>query len=142
MVAVPWPTAVATPVAAPMVAIAVLLELHATWLVRFTVAPDEVDPTARNWAVCVGAGTVCEPGITEIETIVPPAWPPLEPDTVTVALALTGPLYPPALAVIVVLPEPTAVASPDAVTVATEGALEVQVTPDVMLCVERWVALP
>jgi hypothetical protein len=125
-----------------MVAIAVLLELHATWLVRFTVAPDEVEPMARNWLVWVGAATVCEFGITEIETTVPPAWAPLEPDTVTVALALTGPLNPPALAVIVVLPEPTAVASPDALTVATEGALELQVTPDVMFWVDWWAALP
>jgi len=142
MVAVPWPTAVASPVAAPMVAICTLLELHATWLVRFTVAPDEVVPTARNWLVCVGEATVCEPGITEIETIVPPACPELEPETVTVAVALTGPLYPPALAVMVVLPEPTAVASPAALTVATAGALDVQVTPVVIFWVERWVALP
>jgi hypothetical protein len=34
-----------------MVAICVLLELQATWLVRFTVAPDEVVPMAMNWLV-------------------------------------------------------------------------------------------
>jgi hypothetical protein len=97
---------------------------------------------ARNWLVWVGAATVCEPGITESEITVPPTWVPLEPDTVTEALALTGPLYPPALAVMVVLPEPTAVASPDEFTVATEGALEDQVTPVVMFWVDWWAALP
>jgi hypothetical protein len=125
-----------------MVAIAVLLELHATELVRFTVAPDEVDPMARNWLVWVGALTVCELGMTLIETIVPPAWPPLEPVTVKVALALMGPAYPPALAVIVVEPAPTAVASPAAFTVATEGVVEVQVTLPVMFCVDWCAALP
>ncbi len=51
MVSVPWPTAVARPVVAPTVAICVLLELQATWLLRLTVAPDEVDPMAMNWLV-------------------------------------------------------------------------------------------
>ncbi len=137
MVAVPAPTAVANPVLAPTVAIAVLLELHATSPVRFTVAPEEVDPIARNWLVCVGAATVCEPGMTEIETMEPPAWLPPEPLTEMVAVALTGPLNPAALAVIVVEPAPTAVASPDEFTVATEGVLEAQVTPEVMFWVER-----
>jgi hypothetical protein len=38
-------------VAAPIVAIGVLLEFQATWFVRFTVAPDEVVPMAMNWLV-------------------------------------------------------------------------------------------
>jgi hypothetical protein len=77
------------------------------------------------------------------ETILPPAVPPLEPVTVTVALELTGPLNDAALAVIVVVPAPTAVASPVlGPTVATEGTLEVQVTEVVMFCVERDFALP
>jgi hypothetical protein len=57
MVTLPWPTAVARPVPAPMVAIWVLLELQATWLVRLTVAPVEVVPMARNWLVWVGEAT-------------------------------------------------------------------------------------
>jgi len=78
----------------------------------------------------------------EIEAILPPAEPPLEGATVRVALELTGPLNAVALAVIVVVPAPTAVASPEALTVATEGALEVQVTLLVTSCVEGWFALP
>jgi hypothetical protein len=66
------------------------------------------------------------------ETILPPAVPPLEPVTVRVALELAGPLNDAALAVIVVVPAPTAVATPAALTVATEGTLEVQVTELVM----------
>lgn len=41
-----------------------------------------------------------------------------------------------ALAVIVVVPAPTAVATPEALTVATDGVLEVQVTVLVIFCVE------
>jgi hypothetical protein len=79
----------------------------------------------------------------ESEAILPPAVPPpLEPVTVTVALELTGPLNDVALAVIVVVPAPTAVAIPEAAMVATEGTLEVQVTELVMFCVERDFALP
>jgi hypothetical protein len=51
MVVLPLPTPVASPVVAPMVAIWGLLEVQATWLLRFTVAPDEVVPMARNWLV-------------------------------------------------------------------------------------------
>jgi hypothetical protein len=76
------------------------------------------------------------------ETIFPPATPPPAEVTVRVAVELTGPLNAVALAVIVVVPAPTAVASPEALTVATAGALEVQVTALVIICVERWFALP
>jgi hypothetical protein len=44
--------------------------------------------------------------------------------------------------VIVVVPAPTAFATPEALTVATEGTLEVQVTELVMFCVERCCELP
>jgi hypothetical protein len=47
-VELPLPTAVASPVVAFIVAICVLLELHATWFVRFTVAPEDVVPMAMN----------------------------------------------------------------------------------------------
>jgi hypothetical protein len=50
IVVVPWPTAVASPPTL-IVATCALLEFHATWLVRFSVAPDEVVPIAMNWLV-------------------------------------------------------------------------------------------
>ena len=46
------------------------------------------------------------------------------------------------LAVIVVVPAVTAVTSPEALTVATEGVVEVQFTPLVMSCVDRCFGLP
>ena|ERR1700677_3832439 len=119
-----------------MVAICVLLELQITWLVRLIVAPDEVSPMARNWLVSFGEETDWDPGMTEIEAIVPPATPPLEPVTVRVALELVGPLNAAAPAVIVVVPGPTAVTIPESLIVATEGALEVHVTPLVIFRVE------
>jgi hypothetical protein len=78
----------------------------------------------------------------ESETILPPPVPPLEPVTVRVAVELTWPLNPVALAVIVVVPAPTAVAIPAALMPATEGTLEVQVTELVMFCVDEFFALP
>jgi len=143
IVALPLPTAVASPVVVPIVAICVLLELQATWLVRFTVAPDEVVPMARNWVVCVGDATACEVGIIATDAIVPPAVPPpLEPVAVRVALEVTWPLNESVLAVIVVVPAPTAVATPAALIVATAGTLEVHVTELVMFCVVGCFALP
>ena len=59
--------------------------------------------------------------------MLPPVAP--EPVTVRVALELVRPLKACPPAVIVVVPAPTAVAIPEAFTVATEGVLEVQVTP-------------
>ena len=50
MVVVPWPTPVASPLEL-IVATCTLLELQATWPVRFSVAPDEVVPIAMNWLV-------------------------------------------------------------------------------------------
>ena len=111
-----------------MVAICVLLELQATWLLRFTVAPDEVVPMARNWLVLPGDATACEAGMMERVAMVPPAEPPLEPVTLRMAVEVV-PLNDDVLAVIVVVPAPTAVAIPAALIVATAGTLEVQVTP-------------
>jgi hypothetical protein len=68
--------------------------------------------------------------------------PPLEAVTVRFALELTGPLNAVASAVIVVVPTATAVTSPVALTVATVGELEAQVTVLVMFCVEGRFALP
>jgi hypothetical protein len=67
----------------------------------------------------------------------PPATPPVDPVTVRSAVELTGPLYPVALAVMIVEPAFTAVATPEALTFATEGVLEVQVTALVRFCVEE-----
>ncbi len=50
MVVVPLLSPVASPPAL-IVAICVLLELQATWLVRFSVAPEDVVPIAMNWLV-------------------------------------------------------------------------------------------
>lgn len=47
-----------------------------------------------------------------------------------------------ALAVIVVAPAPTAVTSPDALTVATDGTDELHVTAFVTLRVDGWLAFP
>jgi hypothetical protein len=58
------------------------------------------------------------------------------------AVELTGPANPVALAVMIVEPGLTAVASPEALMVATEGTLEVHVTRLVMFCVEGCFALP
>jgi hypothetical protein len=45
-------------------------------------------------------------------------------------------------AVTVVVPALRAVATPEELTVATEGTLEVQLAVSVMFCVEEWLALP
>jgi hypothetical protein len=62
------------------------------------------------------------------EVTLPPATVPLDPVTVTVAEELTGPLNAVALAVMAVVPDPTAVARPEELIVAAEGLLEVHVT--------------
>jgi hypothetical protein len=141
-VVVPAPAAVAKPLDAPIVAICELLELHATRPAIFTVAPDEVVPIARNWLVVPGAERVCAPGIIAMEVTVPVAVVPLAPVTTKVALELTMPVYPDALAVMVVVPAPTPVANPEEVTVATVGTLDVQVTAPVTSRVDGDFALP
>ena len=85
--------------------------------------------------------TVIELGMIVSERKSPPPLPPPElvvpePETVKVAPALVGPLNAAALAVIVAVPAPTAVATPDAFTVATETLFELQLTAVVMFCVE------
>jgi hypothetical protein len=83
-----------------------------------------------------------ELGRTVSESSGPPAGPPPDPITVKLALELTGPLYAIAFAVTVVVPAPTAVTNPEALTVATAGTVEDQVTPVAMFCVVEWLALP
>jgi hypothetical protein len=125
MVAVPGTAAVASPEAV-IVATWALLELHETKPVRFSVVPDEVVPMAMNWAVSFD-GTDWVPGMTEIEVTSPRALPPV----VTVRLAVPVATVLSAFvkrAVMVAVPGTTAVASPDAVMVATWGLLELQTT--------------
>jgi hypothetical protein len=137
IVTVPCPTAVANPVAAPIVAICWLLELQVAELVTSIVDPEEVVPIAMNWAVCVGTATDCEPGMTVNDTKVVPGGmvpPPGEPVTVRVAVAEVTPVNPLMVAVIVVVPADTPVATPEELMLAIPGTLEVQVTEFVMSC--------
>jgi hypothetical protein len=110
-------------------------------LVRsLTVGDVENVPIARNCPLWVKPPKTIPLGMMVSERMLPPLPPPVPPVdavAVRVALELTGPLKAVALAVIVVEPAPTAVAIPEALMVATEGALEVQVTPLVIFCVER-----
>ena len=85
----PWVSAVASPVDPPIVAICVALVDQATWLVRFTVAPVDVVPIARNWVVSLGTATDCEEGSMASEVTMPLA-PPVPDDAVTVTAALAA----------------------------------------------------
>jgi hypothetical protein len=80
--------------------------------------------------------------MTEIETILTTVVLAAEPVTVTLALELTGPLKAVVLAVMVVVPAPTPVTSPEEFTVATAGFVAVQFTPLVIFAVEGCFALP
>jgi hypothetical protein len=119
------------------------IQVNVGELVRsLTVGELENVPIARNCPVSCKLPTVIELGIMVSETrSVPPAPPPGSVIT-RVALELTGPLNAIALAVMVAMPVPTAVATPEALTVATSGALEIQVTVFVTFCREVWLALP
>src|ERR1700722_8903121 len=97
---------------------------------------------AMNWVVWPGDATACAAGMIAIEVMVPPALPPLEPVTVKTALETAGPRNAGAVAVMVVVPAPTAVATPAELTVATAGALEVHVTVAVIFCVVALEAFP
>src|SRR5580692_56716 len=131
-VTVPCVSAVASPVDPPIVAICVLLVDHATWLVRFTVAPVDVVPIARNCVVSLGTATDCEPGMMVSELTLPLTVPvPVDAPTVTVEAALMFPVKPFKLAVIVVVPAVSAVTRPVELTLATAGELEVHVAKSV-----------
>ena len=131
-VTVPWVSAVASPVDPPIVAICVLLVDHATWLVRFTVAPVDVVPIAMNCVVSLGTATDCELGSMASEATVPVA-PPVPDDVVTVTVELDAmlPVKPFKLAVIVAVPAVSAVTRPVELTLATAGELEVHVARSV-----------
>jgi hypothetical protein len=105
-----------------------------------TVGAVENVPIARNCPVSPKLPNTIPLGMMVSERMLPPLppeTPPPEPVTVRTPLELTGPAYPVALAVIEVVPALTAVASPDALTVATDGRLDIQVAAFVMFCVEE-----
>jgi hypothetical protein len=116
---------------APIVATFGLLDVQVTELVKYSVEPVVVVPTAVNWVVSPANERVCALGRTAITERLPtPPVPVPTAPTVTVAVAVTGPLNPCAVAVMVAMPTPTAVTAPVVPTTdATVGALEVHVTP-------------
>jgi hypothetical protein len=111
-----------------------------TELVRsLTVGAVEKVPIARNCPVSPKVPKTIPLGMMVSERMLPPLppfVPPVDPVTVKSAVELTGPAKPVALAVMIVDPALTAVATPVALTVATEGTVELQVTVLVMSCVE------
>ena len=110
-----------------------LLEPQEAKLVTSTVAPVAVVSMAWNWAVYPTVVTSCVFGIIASDDGVPPP-PPEFPVTVSAAEEETTPVNPLMLAVMVVDPAETPVATPVALIVATPGALEVHVTESVMSC--------
>jgi len=138
---VPLVTDVATPVAALIVATEGTLDFQdaawmvavpivAVWLVRFTVEPLDVLPMAINPAVWPAAVSVCEAGTMASETRGSG-----EPDGATVRVALPAAPEPSVLvkvAVMVVVPDPTEVATPVVALIeAIDGTLEVHLIPAV-----------
>ena len=118
---------------------------HFTELVRsLTVGEVEKVPIARNCPLWVRLPKTIPLGMMVSERILPPLLPPapLVPVTVMTALEEVGPLNAVALAVIVAVPALTAVTSPEALTVATAGVVEVHVTTLVTFWVEGCFALP
>jgi hypothetical protein len=110
-----------------------------------TVGEVENVPIARNCPLWVKPPKTIPLGMMVSERMLPPlppVVPPADPVTVMTALEEVGPLNAVALAVIVVVPALTAVAIPEALTVATAGVVELQVTRLVMFCVEGCFALP
>lgn len=108
-----------------------------------TVGAVENVPMARNCPVSCKLPTVIELGIIVSETSTPPPTAPCPvPVTTRVALELTGPLNAVALAVMTVVPALTPVATPEELTVATAGTLEVQVTVPVIFSVDEWLEFP
>jgi hypothetical protein len=111
-----------------------------------TVGELENVPIAKNCPLSVKLPKTIPLGMIVSERMLPPLppdTPPGEPPvTVTVPVEVVGPLKDVAVAVMVVVPEVTAVTTPVEFTVATAGELEVQVTPVVMVWVERWSPLP
>ena len=126
MSVVPWATAVAKPVLAPIVATAVLLEAQVAAVVRSSMPPPEPNVPVSLYCCVVGAellprGMAVLPG--EIARFVVLA-------AVTVKFEV-APGVPAAMAVIVVVPGLIALATPPTVMVATAVFEEFQVTREV-----------
>jgi hypothetical protein len=104
-----------------------------------TVGAVENVPIARNCPLSCKLPKTIPLGMMVSERMLPPlppAVPPVDPVTVRSVVEETGPANPAVLAVMIVEPAPTAVTTPEVLTVATEGVLEVQVTVPVIFCVE------
>jgi hypothetical protein len=129
IVEVPTPAPLAKP-AALIVAVAVVPELHVTVLVRFCVVPSLNVPVAVN---CCVAPLVIEglAGVTAIDCSV-----------AAVTVRSVEPLMDDDVAVIVEVPTPAPVASPDVLIVAVAVVPELQVTVDVRFCVEPSLNVP
>src|ERR1700733_7231650 len=122
IVEVPTPAPVARPVAL-IVAVAVVPELHVTVLVRFCVVPALKVPVAVN--CCVAPLAIDGfAGVTAIDCSV-----------AAVTVRTVEPLIDEDVAVIVEVPTPAPLASPDALIVAVVVVPEDQVTVDVRFCV-------
>ncbi len=125
-------TRVATPLLL-MVAMEVLLLVHCTTLVRFWVVPSEKVPLAVNcWVPCVCAtlgfvGEMVRPPDCKVAVL-------------TISEAVAEPL--PELAVIVVVPLATAVATPAFETVATDVFEEDHLAVEVTSCVVPFTVVP
>jgi hypothetical protein len=104
------------------VATCVSLEDHVAVLVRLISPPPTNVPKATNCVVCPICGIVGLLGRTVMDCKTPP---------VQVLMNVVCPMMPPTCALIVVVPQPTAVARPVEETVATPGVLDDQATPDV-----------
>jgi hypothetical protein len=129
IVEVPTPAPVARP-AVVIVAVEVVPELHVTVLVKFCVLPSLNVPVAVN---CWVAPLVIEgfAGVTAIDCSV-----------AAVTVSNVDPAIDDDVAVMVEVPTPAPVASPDALIVAVAVVPEDQVTVDVRFCVEPSLNVP
>lgn len=134
----PSATVVANP-AGLIVATLTLLELQVTRFVRSLVDDEPVNlPTAINCTVSPGVDVRPVSGKIEIDvsTGVSEGGVVVEPiTTFTSEVAVRSVGTPVVLAVMIALPELTAVTTPDALTVATEESEEDHITAFVMSCV-------
>ena len=141
MVVVPQPTAVARLGLSGVsnIAIATLLDAHVTRLVRSVLLDGgEYTPSAMNWAVSVTWGMVGLLGKRVIDCST--GGPPPPPKHV-----LVNPVCPtmlPSCALIVVVPQPTAVARPVELMVATLELLDDQVTVERSSGGRLWFVVP
>src|SRR6202522_2365529 len=129
IVEVPTPAPVARP-AALMVAVVVVPELHVTVLVRFCVVPSLNVPVAVN--CCVAPLAIDGfAGVTAIDCSV-----------AAVTVRVVEPLIAPDVALMVEVPTPAPLASPESLIVAVVVVPDDQVTLNVRFCVEPSLNVP